>query len=182
MMDSSGINPRRLKSFVRNACVILKKQKDKEKAGTDLKRQFLSMKRFSSRKKGIEDELKKLDEKMSDVLESELKISKIKSHEPHKGRLVEAVYDNKRKISQIKDSITRIEAQLGRFLDTKDKREKAIESLERRIRAKVGAKDTSVLKKKLNMMESAYGRLKKKGLSEQRIEDRISSLKARLEA
>ena len=56
MEGSSEIHPRRLKSFVRHLCVVAKKHKDREEARAELQKQVSGLKRFSSKKKEMDQD------------------------------------------------------------------------------------------------------------------------------
>ena len=52
---SQQISTKRLKGFVRHACIIAKKYKDREDARADLDDQIERMRRFSLRKKEMDE-------------------------------------------------------------------------------------------------------------------------------
>jgi len=180
--SSDKINPERLKSFVRNVCVIAKKHKDREKARVDLQKQMQRLKRFSYKKKEMDEELKELNRKISLVLEKEMQLLGIEQGESAASKeLMRNVAENKEKIRQMNDSINELKLKLEDYIRFKTEREKKINELEKRIRAKAGEKkNISLLKRKLDDLEVVYNKLKKKGLDVSRVADRIQNLKLQL--
>jgi len=183
MVESSqGIHPKKLKSFVRNVCVISKKHKDREQARVELQKQMQRLKRFSYKKKEMDEELKELNRKISLVLEKEMLLLGIEQGESAASKeLMRNVAENEEKIRQMNDSINELKLKLDDYMRFKTERERKIDELEKRIRAKAGEKkNISLLKKKLNDLEVVYNNLKKKGLDVSRVADRIQNLKLQL--
>lgn len=180
--SSQKINPRRLKSFVRHICVIAKKHKEREEARAELQNQLKRLKRFSSKKMGMDDELKELDRKISLVLEKEMELLGIRQGESGVSKeLMNRVLDNRERIRSINYSINEIRERLEDYIRMKTERERRINELEEKIRAKVGKKkNVSLLRNKLKKLETMYNKLKKKGIDVSRVESRINSLKLRL--
>ncbi len=179
---SQKLNPRRLKSFVRHVCVMAKRHKDREKARVELQKQMQRLKRFTSKKREMDEELRELDRKISLVLEKEMQLLGIEQGEGAASReLMRNVAENKERIRQINYSINELKEKLENYIKFKTERERQINELEKKIRARAeGKKAVSVLKKRLNSLESLYNKLKKKGVDVSRIENRIKDLKLRL--
>lgn len=180
--NSKGIDPERLKSFVRHVCVIAKKHKDREKARVELQKQMQRLKRFSSKKKEMDEELKELNRKISLVLEKEMQLLGIEQGESAASReLMGNVAENKERIRQINNSINELKEKLENYIRFKTERERQINELEKKIRARAeGKKVVSVLEKRLNSLESLYNKLKKKGVDVTGVSSRIEDLKLRL--
>lgn len=182
--NSQKLNPERLKSFVRHLCIIAKKHKDREDARSELQEQIKRLKRFSSKKKGMGEESKELDRRISLVLEKEMQLLGIGKGEGAASReLMRDVSENKEKIRQMNESIKQIRESLEGYVRFKTERERKIEELEKKIRAKAAKKENIfMLRKKLKDLEYLYDKLNKKGIDVGRVASRIEDLKMRLMA
>jgi len=182
--SSQGIDPRRLKGFVRHVCVIAKKQKDRDKAHVEMQKQMQRLKRFSSKKKEMDEELRELNRKVSLVLEKEAQLLGIeKGESTASNELMKGVSENKQKIDYMNDSINSLKESIDNYIKSKMEREKKIDALEKKIRAKSKKKEgVSLLKRKLKSLETMYDNLKKKGVDVSKVEGRIQDLKLRLAA
>lgn len=181
---SKGIDTRKLKGFVRHVCVIAKKQQDREKAHIEMQKQMQRLKKFTSKKKEMDEELKELNRKVSLVLEKEAQLLGIeKGDSALSNELMKGVSENKQKIDYMSDSINSLKESLDNYVHFKMERERKIDALEKKIRTKAKKKEgVSVLKKKLNTLESMYDNLKKKGVDVSQVEGRIQYLKLKLAA
>ena len=179
--NSEGIHPRRLKSFVRHLCVISKKHKDRENDLVNLKKQIDKIKKTSS-KKDMNNEMEKLDAQISLVLEKERVLSGVKHGEHASSKtLMSNVEKNKEKIDQINGSLVDIRKKLHGYMQVKTERERKIDELEKRIRAKANKKENvTLLKSKLKKLESIYDKLNKEGVDVSRVSSKIEDLKLRL--
>jgi len=184
MNETSKIHPKKLKSFVRHVCVIAKKHKDRETARGELQKQVKRIKRFSSKKKEMDEELKELNRKISLVLEKETQLLGIEQGESFGAKeLMKDVIENKERIRQINESINQIKERLEDYIKIKTERERRIDELEKKIKAKAAKKENvSLLKKKLKSLEALYNKLKGKGVDVSKVENRIEDLKLRLMA
>lgn len=179
--SSKRIHPRKLKAFVRHICVMAKRHKDREDARSELQIQLKSLKRFSSKKKEMDQELRELDRKISLVLDSERKLLGTQEKESAASRdLMNKVVENKKKIDQINNSLNDIKERLIDYKKIKSKREKIISDLDKKIKSKVGKKSDAALKTKLDKLEAMYSNLKKKGVNVNRVKHKIDYLKLRL--
>lgn len=180
--NSKGIDPERLKSFVRHVCVIAKKHKDRGKARVELQKQMQRLKRFSSKKKEMDEELKELNRKISLVLEKEMQLLGIEQGESAASReLMRNVAENKERIRQINESINELKEKLENYIRFKTERERSINELEEKIRTKTEKKKRiSLLKSKLRNLEILYNKLKNEGVDVSRIENKIEDLRLRL--
>ncbi len=180
---SQGINPKRLKSFVRHLCVIAKKHKDREEARDGLQGQIRKLRKLSFKKKEVDKELKELDRRISWVLEKEMRLLGVGQRERAGVReLTDSVVENREKMAEVKESIKDIRGKLGDYIHEKTEREKKIDGLEKRIRARTGKKDFSLLKNKLKKLDAVYDKLKRKGVDVGKIGTRIEHLRLRLMA
>jgi len=181
--SSQSISQKRLKGFVRNLCIVAKKHKDREEARAGLQGQIKRLKRFSSKKKEMDEELRELDRKVSLVLEKEKGLSGVnKGESAASKRLMKNVIENKDRIKQMNDSISDIKQRMEEYINFKTARNKKIQELEKKIRTKSGAKsDVSSLRKKLKSLESLYDKLKQKGVDVSRVSSKIEDLKLRLD-
>ena len=182
-MDSSQkLDPRRLKSFVRNVCIIAKKHKDREEARSDLQRQIQRLKKFSSKKKEMDTELEELNNKMTMVLETERRLLGAQQGESSASKeLMRNVMDNRERIAQINASINGISRRLNDYINIKTARERRINELESKIRAKTKKRENiSLLRDKLRELEATSRSLKNKGADVSRIEGKINDIKLRL--
>jgi chromosome segregation ATPase len=179
--NSDGIHPRRLKSFVRHLCLISKKHKDRENALLDLRKQIAKIKKVSS-KKDITGEMNELDSRIALVLEKERQLLGVKQEEHASSRILRSnVRDNEEKIIQINNSLADIRKKLYGYIEAKTKREKRIDELEKRIRAKANKKENvTLLKSKLKKLESMYDKLNSKGVDVSKVSTKIEDLKLRL--
>jgi len=179
---SQKMDPNRLKSFVRHVCIISKKHKDREQARVDLQRQMQRLKRFSSKKKEMDEELKELNKKVSLVLEKERQLLGIEKGESEASKqMMRMAMENKEAVRKLNNSIDELKGRLRNYVEMKTKRTRRINELERKIKGKVRKrKDVSLLKAKLKKLEDMYNRLKKKGVDVSRIEGKITDLKLRL--
>lgn len=181
--DSSGkIHPERLKNFVRHVCVVAKKHKNREDARAGLEKQIASLKKFSSKKKDMDEELEELDSKISQVLEKEKELLGTKQAESaFSAELMRGVRENRDDIKRIEQSLNELRSKFEVYLDIKTERERNIKELEKRIRAETEKKkDISSLKGKLKDLEGLYRRLKSKGADVSKVESRINTLNLRL--
>jgi chromosome segregation ATPase len=180
---SQNIDPKRLKSFVRHMCVIAKKHKDREDARSDLQTHIKNLKKLSPKKKGINNELRELNRKISFVLEKEMQLLGVGRGEREASKeLMNNVVDNREKIRNIKNSINDVKGKLENYIQTKTEREKDIEELEKKIRGKASKKkNLSLLKNKLKTLEATYNKLKKKGVDVSRVKSKINDLKLKLD-
>lgn len=180
--SSKEMDTKRLKSFVRHLCVIAKRHKDREKARSELQEQINRMKRFSSKKKEMDEELKELDRKISLVLEKEMQLLGIEQGESAASKeLMKDVAENREKIGQINNSVEDIRRRLNNYIKVKTERERKIEELEKKIRKATEKKNKlALLKNKLDKLETTYTKLRDGGVDVSRIEDRINDLKQRL--
>lgn len=181
--DAKRIDPNRLKRFVKHMCILAKKHKDREQARIDLNRQMERLKRFSSKKKDMDEELKELNRKISLVLEKESELVGIKRVENSASKqIMSLAVENKYRIGQINESINEIKSRLKGYIEARTSRERKILALENKIKNKVKTKKgVLLLKNKLRKLEQLYGRLKKKGGDANRIENRIKGLKLKLD-
>ena len=184
MNETSKIHPKKLKSLVRHVCVIAKKHKDREKARVELKNQIKKIKRFSSKKKEMDEELKELDRKISLVLEKEMQLLGIEQGESFGAKeLMKDVTENKDRIRQINESIIQIKERLEDYIKVKTERERKIDKLENKIKAKFEEKkNISLLRNKLKKLEGLYNKLKNRGIDVSRVESKIEDLRLRLMA
>ena len=182
MEETSKLDTNRLKSFVRHTCIIAKKHKDREEARSEMYKQMQRLKKFSSKKKEMDQELKELDRKISLVLEKEAQLLGTTQQETTASKaLMQQSMENKAKINQIYNSINELNERLRNYVQIKTERERKINDLEKKIRSKTKAKkDISSLKNKLKQLEAHYNKLKNKGLDLSRVEEKIKTLKARL--
>lgn len=182
MEDISKLDPNRLKRFVRHVCLIAKKHKDRETARTEMYKQMQRLKKFSSKKKEMDEELKELDRKISLVLEKDAQLLRTKQQESTASKaLVEQSMENKAKIEQMYNLINELNEKVKTYSKIKTERERKINELEKRIRAKAKTKrDISSLKNKLKALEATYNILKNKGLDVSRVAEKIEDLKIRL--
>lgn len=180
---SEKINPKRLKSFVKHLCILAKKHKDREKARIELQQQIQRLKRFSSKKREMDEELKELNRKISLVLEKEIQLLGIERGEgADSKKLMRNVGENRERIRQIYNSINDIKSRLEEYINFKTEREKRIDELEKKIRAKSNReRDFSILKRKLKDLENLYNKLKSRGIDVSILRGRIEDLKLRLD-
>ncbi len=179
--SSKGIDPKRLKGFVRHVCVIAKKHKDSEKAHVEMQKQMQRLKKFTTKKKEMDEELKELDNKISLVLEKESRLIGLRKGEAgFSNELMKEVSENKQMICRMNDSIDSLKENMDTYIKFKMEREKKIDALEKKIRAKSKRKDVSGLKTKLKSLESMYEDLKKKGVDVSKVRGRIQDLKLKL--
>ncbi len=144
------INPKGLKRFVRHLCVIAHKYNNREKARADLQEQLQKLKRFSSKKKEMDEELKELNAKLSLVLEKELQLVGIKQDESIRSKeLLTAINENKNKIDQIKESVNEIKERIRNYIEAKSEREIKIDRLEQKIKSQFLREKIDGLKKRL---------------------------------
>ena len=178
----SSIAPRRLKRFVRHLSVITKRHQDREKARVEMREQMERLKKFSTKKKEMDEELRELDSKVSEVLEREKDLlSMEKAGSSSSGDLMRKTIENRQMINEMKDSLSQIKDRLETYIDVKTERQRKINHLEKKIRSKVKVKnDLSSFKKRLASLEELYERLKREGEDVSRVEDRIKDLKLRL--
>lgn len=189
------ISPHTFKNFIRHLCIVTKKHEDRELAKQRLKQQLQRVKQVSLLGKKrwiIEEELKRLESKVADVLTKELEILSI-------GR------EDSRRIKDLKDRIQGLEFQLDEarsykglelrgsnekieqlnnaLLDMKGKLDSLIKT-KRRKRKKTTKQKTSKLKLKIKGLEKKYLQLKKEGKFSEaqldRLEQRIDLLKSRV--
>ncbi len=181
-VSSGRINPERLKSFVRNVCIVAKKHKEMEEARAELEEQLRRLKRFSSKKKEMDEEIKELNRKISLVLEKEVRLLGIERGESAASReLMRNVAANRHKIGLINNSIGDIKAKLDRYIQMKTERERKVKELEKRIKSKISESDDApLLKNRLMDLVALYNKLKKQGVDVSRIESRIEGLRLRL--
>lgn len=179
---SEKINPKRLKSFVKHICILTKKHKDREKARIELQQQIQKLKRFSSKKREMDEELKELNRKISLVLEKEIQLLGIRQQESAASKeLMNKVLENRDRIKEINNSISEIKRRLEGYIQTKTERERKIEELENKIRAKLNQNNNlSLLKNKLRKLEDLYNKLRIEGIDVSTIENKINDLKLRL--
>ncbi|MEA2038021.1 MAG: hypothetical protein U9O94_11035 [Nanoarchaeota archaeon] len=179
--NSQHLNPGRLKNFVKHVCVIAKKHKDREFARTDMYKQIQKIKKFSSKKKEMDQELKELNNKINLVLEKEAELLGYKQQNTTLSKeLVQKVSENQSKIEQIFNSINNLNGRVKNYVDTKSEREKRIDELEKKIKHQAKRKAVSPLRNKLETLEGKYIELKAKGLDVSKIEEKIKELKVRL--
>ncbi len=182
MEEISKLDPNSLKSFVRHVCVIAKKHKDREIARSDMYKQMQKLKKFSSKKKEMDEELKELNSKISLVLEKEAQLLGTKQGESAASKeLIEKTMENKAKIEQIYNLINEVNERVRNYTEIKTERERKIKELEKKIRTKSKSnKQISLLKNKLKALEATYNKLKNKGLDVSRVAEKIEALKLRL--
>lgn len=180
--SSQGIHPERFKSFVRHVCVVAKRHRDREEARAELQNQIKRLKRFSSKKREMDEELRELDRKISLVLEKEIQLLGIGKEESAASKeLMQDVAENRERARQISNSINEIRSKLDSYINMKMGREKRIAELECKIRARAAKKkDIPLLRDRLRRLEGLYHKLKQKGVDASRIESRIEGLKLRL--
>lgn len=181
-VSSGRINPERLKSFVRNVCIVAKKHKEREEARAELEEQLRRLKRFSSKKKEMDEELKELNRKISLVLEKEVRLLGIERGEGAVSReLMRNVAANGYKMGLINNSIKDIKAKLDKYIQMKTERERRVKELEKRIKSKITeSDDVSLLRNRLMDLVALYNRLRKQGVDVSRVESRIGDLRLRL--
>ena len=140
------------------------------------------LKRFTTKKKEMDEELKELGKKVSLVLEKEMQLLGVKNKEDvFSKELMDEVMENREKIKQINTSISEIKESLRNYVERKTERERKIEELEQKIRGKAQSKkDISLLKNKLKNLEALQNKLKSKGVDVSSISGRIENLKLRL--
>ena len=179
---SQKLDPARLKSFVRNVCIVAKKHKDREDAHSDLQKHIRGLKKFSSKKKEMDKQLKDLNSKVSLVLEKERQLLGVEQGESYALKdIMDNMTANKWKMEQMKASINDLKAKLNEYIEIKTAREKRINELEAKIRAKTQKKENvSALKVQLSKLEATYKKFKKQGVDVSGIEDRIDDLRLRL--
>ncbi|MBU1004717.1 MAG: hypothetical protein KJ561_02730 [Nanoarchaeota archaeon] len=186
-MDDSkgdkGIDPDRLKRFVKHMCILAKKHRDREQARIDLKKQMERLKRFSSKKKEMDEELKELNRKVSLVLEKEAQLVGIKRGEHVASKqIMSLAVENKYRIGQINSSINEIKSRLQGYIEARTARERKIAALENKIKNKTKTKKgVLLLKSKLKKLEGIYNKLKKKGDNVSRLESRMKGLRLKLD-
>jgi len=180
--SSEKIHPRKLKSFVRHVCVVAKRHKEREVARAELEEHIKKLRRFSSKKREMDEQLTELHRKVNLVLDKEAKLLGMERGESAASKeLMKNVSANKDKIGHINDSIDGLKDKLDDYVQVKTKRERMIMELEKRISSKVGKKkDISSLRKKLKTLEVSYKKLKMGGVDVSRIEAKIDGLKLRL--
>lgn len=193
-MEQTRLSPTTFKSLVRHLCIVTKKHEDRELAKQRLKQQLQKVKQVSllgKKRWVIEEELKRLENKIADVLTKELEILRL-------GR------EDSTTIRGLKDRIVRLEFQLdearsykGLELSSNEKIEQLNnalsemkEKLDSLVKTKQGRKrerkkvKTSKLKSKIKELEKKYLQLKKEGKFSEaqlsRLEQRINLLKSRV--
>ncbi|HZX44169.1 MAG TPA: hypothetical protein VFF28_00645 [Candidatus Nanoarchaeia archaeon] len=180
MSDTLSIDPGRLKRFIKHACVIAKKQSDREKARKELQLQMQKLRKFASRKGDIEAELVELNKKINILFEKEVQLLGIEQKESVLTReLVNGVNTNKDKIKEIYSIVDNLQTKLDGWVKVKTQRERKIEELEHKIRHS-HKENKAVLAAKLNKLEQSYMELCRKGISSTQLEMRIGAIKARL--
>lgn len=183
-MDDSKLNQNSLKSFVRNLCVLAKKNQDSGKARIELRKRMESLKRFTSKKKEMDEELDQLHDMMDMVLEKESELLRIYRGDRESSKeLSSNVTHNKDQISQIKESVEALKQRMEDYINVKTARDKKVMALEKKIKEKTKtSRDVSLLKRRLKDLEGMYAKLKKKGVDVSRVEGKIDDLKLRLSA
>ena len=176
------ISSRRLKSFVRNLCLITKRHQDREKARIELKKKIMELKRFTSKKKEMDQVLKELDDKISLVLEKERQLLGISQQGSGESRaLTRNVLENQEKIKRLNYSIDALKQRIDDYIDIRTARDRRVKELESKIKQKVKVKeDFALLKGRLNRLENMYSKLKRQGANVTMVEDRINDLRLRL--
>jgi predicted nucleic acid-binding Zn-ribbon protein len=175
--SSQKIDKRRLKSFVRHLCFIAKKHKDKEEAKGELEKQIKKIKQFTSKKKGIDKELKELNRKIALVLEKEMQLLGSSATKTLKSN----VTHNNEEIKKMSDSMNSLKLKMENYMDFKTKRDRKIINLEKKIRDKADSKKSyDALKNQIKKTETQYRLLAKKGIQAHKIEQKINDLRIRL--
>lgn len=166
------ISQAKLKTFIRHACIISKKQKDREDARLELQRQLQKLKRFAVRKDEMENEIAELNKKVTSLLQKEAALFSVEQKENALSKiLVKNVSDNQDKINEMYLLISKLETKMDEWLKVKSDREKSIEKLESRI------SERPMLRAKIRQLEQRYRRMKSKNPA---LESRITHLKSKL--
>lgn len=186
------ISPHTFKNFVRHLCVVTKKHEDRELAKQRLKQQLQKVKQVSllgKKRWVIEEELKRLESKVADVLTKELEILSlgredsiiIKDLKDRIQRLEFQLYEARRnkgfelresneKIGQLNYALSDMKERLDSLVKTKGRRKKTTKQ--------------KTLKLKIMGLERKYLQLKKEGKFSEvqldRLEQRIDLLKSRV--
>ena len=116
------------------------------------------------------------------VLEKEMELLGVRQSESSASKeLMRMAEENREKIKQLNSTIGGLKEMIKSYAEMKMERERRIDELEMKIRAKAHKKkDVSLLKNKLKQLEGMYNKLKKKGVDVSSIANKIGSLKARM--
>lgn len=144
------IEPEEIKDFFKHICIVVDEHKEREKAREELHKQIKKIK--TAPKKWIfEKEVKGLQKTVDNVLHTETKLlkykddtklinklnDKIKFLEGHlvkiKGEKDKALFENRQQISEIQNYINHIKSRMYIFIRAKEKRDKRLKELEKRI-------------------------------------------------
>ncbi len=195
MEQAISINPDSLKSFTKHLCIIAKKHSDREAAHEDLDNQLSRIRRLSISKKAtknsLKNEIKKLENKISLVLQKEAELFRVGKVE---NLLIQKLKDRVEELEQLrKKELSKKNAELSSIhltlrdlekkqdylINTKAQRGPHVKELETKKRTQPAKEQ---IRERIHGLEAQYNSLKGKYDQEALaiIADKIDELKQRI--
>ena len=159
MDDYSRISPNKLRNFFKHICIVAGRYKDRELANSNFKKQVRRTKSIPKEpKKGrIDQEVKKLEDTISEVLDKETKLRKAEKKQGYevkelkeRVKLLEEqleatkrsrdiqLSENRAKIKKLIDRVANLKSQVDKLVEIKIAKQRRETELDRKIRAVTG--------------------------------------------
>ena len=185
-----------LKKFVKHVLAVTKKQEDRRKAREALVEHIQKIKKEAKGNKTNKEKLNKhlaeLENKVQDLLNKEAKMLRSQEYENKtlqelrkKINLLEqqiAIKEeenrnlmqmNREKIQAMQDSISSLRHHVGDYVQEKTARDRRLQQLENKIRAKVDYKKLDTPQEQIRRLEQKYVYLQQKGTTSQEVLEKI---------